>query len=95
MKKQSIASIQSEIKNLKKILSPESICISFLDETDLPGIYQLRENIYRNKADPESRSFQIKANTADEAAEQYQFPQGCNAEKSILFIMDFGEKESE
>ena len=93
MRRRSLSSIEKEIKNLKKVISPESICLTFFESTDAPCTFKIYETMYRSRADPIHKSREVTAATMEEAAEQYSFPEGCDPDKSILFTMDFGEME--
>lgn len=93
MIKHSLSSIEKEIKKLKEEILPESICIAFLESTDNPCIFKICENVYRSRAAPVHTVREVTAATFEEAAEQYRFPEGCDQEKSILFMYDFGKIE--
>ncbi len=91
MRKRSLSSIENEIKNLKKIVSPEAICVSFIETTDEPCTFKIYETKYSGRGDPTHIIREVTAATLEQVAEQYCFPNGCNSEKSILFLYDFGE----
>ena len=49
MRKHSLAAIQREMKELKKTAMPEMFCMAFLDTTDDPNTFELRQNVYISK----------------------------------------------
>lgn len=49
MRKHSLATIQLEMKELKKATMPEMFCIAFLDTTDDPNTFELRQNVHISK----------------------------------------------
>lgn len=95
MRRRSISSIEKEIRNLKKVISPESICLTFIESTDDPCTFKIYETMYRSRADPVHKCREITAATMEEAAEQYSFPEGCDPDNSVLFMYDFGEWDEE
>ena len=49
MRKHSLATIQREMKELKKTALPEMFCMAFLDTTDDPNTFELHRNVYVSK----------------------------------------------
>lgn len=46
MRRHSLAAIQREMRELKKTAMPEKFCMAFLDTTDDPNVFELRQNVY-------------------------------------------------
>lgn len=49
MIKHSLAAIQREMNELKKVATPEMICMAFIDSTDDPNTFEVRQNVYASK----------------------------------------------
>ncbi len=95
MRTHSLASIKREIKSLKKKVSPESICLTFIESTDDPHVFKISETLYRSRADPIYKVREVNAATMEEVADQYTFPEGADPVKSVVFLHDYGDWEND
>lgn len=89
MRRLSLSFIEKEIKNLKKVISTESICLTFIKPTDDPCTFKIYETMYRSSGEPIQKSREVTAATIEGAAEQYSFPEGYDPDKSILFMYKY------
>lgn len=67
MRRYSITAIEKAIRNLKDLANGERMCVAFLDSTDDPGAFALRENIYTENGEVITAERMVRAATIEDA----------------------------
>lgn len=70
----------------KRCIPKDLDCMVFIEDTEEKGVYTLKENIYTKKG-CRSRIETIKANNAQEIADNYKPPEGCK--EPLVFMVDY------
>ena len=80
----------------KKIIPKKINVIVFIEETKEAGIYKVQQNLYYGADSIKKDSidqWNVKASNAQEIADNYKAPNGCN--EPLIFMYDFGVEKDE
>lgn len=90
--------ILKRLDALEKGNVKEIQCMVFINETSDNSTFNITENMYSGQKSIKRREFEIKANSAKEAAEIYEnteLPKECDNKDLLIFMMDYGREEAE
>lgn len=87
------ANLLKRLEEAEKRIIPSNIdVVVFIEETEESGTYRVRQNVYHGRKSHNRDYIEIwnvKASSAQEVADSYQPPEGC--ENPLIFMYDFGE----